>query len=113
MIRNASFVKSETVHVADTVANITVSPDSSTKLEPKLLKRASLSVKGFPDHLSFDTIVDLTPGNVTDLATARVLSIFKYAGVDGAGDNKDFLTDDTSAHRTIQLARDVEKRACR
>lgn len=37
--------------------------------------------------------------------------IFKYAGIDGAGDKDKFLTedDDTSTRRTIKLARDVEK----
>lgn len=108
-IRNASFVNSGTLYVIDTAANITVSPDGSTKLDLKLLKGASLQVKGFPDHLSFGAIVDLTPDNVKDLVAARVSSIFKYAGVDGAGDREKFLADDTSTRSTIQLARDVEK----
>ncbi|KAM0522578.1 hypothetical protein ACHAPE_002170 [Trichoderma viride] len=108
-IRNASFVNSGTVYVVETANNITVSPDGNTELDLTLLKGASLQVKGFPDHLSFGAIVDLMPGNVKDLTAARVSSIFKYAGVDGAGDNKEFLTDDTPTRRTIQLARDVEK----
>ncbi|KAK1241187.1 hypothetical protein MKX08_001161 [Trichoderma sp. CBMAI-0020] len=107
-IRNASFVNSGTVYVIETATNITVSPDGSTELKLKLLKGASLQVKGFLDHLSFGAIVDLTPGNAKDLVVARVSSIFKYAGIDGAGDKKVFLSDDTSTRRTIQLARDVE-----
>jgi hypothetical protein len=108
-IRNPSFVNGGAVYVVETANNITVSPDGSTELDLALLKGASLRVKGFPDHLSFGAIVDLTPGNVKDLTAARVSSIFKYAGVDGAGGNKNFLTDDTSTRRTIELAHDVEK----
>jgi hypothetical protein len=111
LISNASFITGGVVYVVEPAANIIVSPDGSTELNLKLLKGASLQVKGFPDHLSFGALVDLTPGNIKDITAARVSSIFKYAGVDGAGDKDRFLTDadDTSTHRTIQLARDAEK----
>ncbi|KAL6904062.1 hypothetical protein GGI43DRAFT_421544 [Trichoderma evansii] len=108
-VGSASFINSRTVYVVDAVTNLTVAEDGSTVLELKLIKGAELTVKGFPDHLSFGALVDLTPNNVKDIAAARVSSIFKYAGIDGAGDKNVFLTDDTATRRTIQLARDVEK----
>ncbi|UKZ66240.1 uncharacterized protein TrAtP1_007414 [Trichoderma atroviride] len=107
-IRSASFVNSGTVYVVETATNITVLPDSSTELNLKLLKGASLQVKGFPDQLSFGAIADLTPDNAKDLVAARVSSIFKYAGTDGAGDKEKFLDNDSSTSRTIQLALEVE-----
>ncbi|KAL7924487.1 hypothetical protein ACQKWADRAFT_331419 [Trichoderma austrokoningii] len=106
---SANFINDKTAYVVNTAANITVSPSGNTRLNLELLRGASLQVKGFPDHLGFGAMVDLTPGNVKDLAAARVSSIFKYAGDDGAGDSGKFLTDDLSTRRTIQLAREVEK----
>ncbi|PTB39234.1 uncharacterized protein TrAFT101_007977 [Trichoderma asperellum] len=108
-VGSASFINSGTVYVVEAATNLTVAKDGSTVLELELLKGAELNVKGFPDHLSFGALVDLTPNNVKDLVAARISSIFKYAGIDGAGDKHVYLTDDTATRRTIQLARDVEK----
>ncbi|KAH8123742.1 hypothetical protein FP744_10005729 [Trichoderma asperellum] len=108
-VGSTSFINSGAVYVVNAAANLTVADNGSTVLPLELLKGAELKVKGFPGHLSFGALVDLTPNNVKDLVAAGVSSIFKYAGIDGAGDKQVFLNDDAATRRTIQLARDVEK----
>ncbi|KAM0265157.1 hypothetical protein ACHAQJ_000310 [Trichoderma viride] len=110
LVGNSSFIKDRTVYAVDAATHLTVAKDGSTKLNLTLLKGANLKVKGFPDYLSFGGLADLTPNNAKDFAAARVSSIFKYAGTDGAGDKKEFLDKDEATRRTILVARDVEKK---
>ncbi|KAM4055802.1 hypothetical protein HRG_008347 [Hirsutella rhossiliensis] len=71
--------------------------------------KVNLHVRGFPRFLSFGGFTDLTEGNQADFASARASSVFRYAGIDGAGDGGQYLTDDPATTRTIGLARAVEK----
>lgn len=96
------------VYVVSTAADLTVAADGTTTLELTLQRGANLTVKGFPDFLSFGGCTDLTPGNQADFVAARASSIFKYAGIDGAGDPGSFLADDQATRQTIALARAVE-----
>lgn len=112
-VGNASFINSGTVYILNKIPthppNLTVADDGTTELKLELLKGATLKVKGFPEYLSFGALDDLVPSNTKDLAAAHVSSIFKYAGIDGAGDKGTFLTDDNQTRVTIKTARDVEK----
>ncbi|KJZ70825.1 hypothetical protein HIM_09784 [Hirsutella minnesotensis 3608] len=71
--------------------------------------KVPLNVPGFPDFLCFGGFVDLTEGNEADLVAAKASAIFRYAGLDGAGDASQFLTEDSATTKTIALARSVEK----
>ncbi|MEU4805992.1 hypothetical protein [Actinosynnema sp. NPDC023587] len=103
-----NFLDNGTVYpVKSEVTEFDASP--TTPLKIGITTGAHLLVPGFPAFLSFGACADLTPGNVADFAAARASSIFKYAGVDGAGDDDRFLDDDTATRRTIDTARDIEK----
>ncbi|PWI75766.1 hypothetical protein PCL_06424 [Purpureocillium lilacinum] len=102
------FLESGTVYFVHGPSSLDVASDGSTALQLTLTKGANLLVRGFPDFLSFGGCSDLTPGNQADFVAARTTSIFKYAGVDGAGDPGSNLPDDQATKQTIALARKIE-----
>ncbi|NHB98399.1 hypothetical protein [Photorhabdus stackebrandtii] len=105
----SNFIVSKTIYVVSVPGSITISPGDQNVLNIKIEKSANLAVKGFPDFLAFGGCADLTPTNLDDFVAARASSVFKYAGIDGAGDPTRFLTDDTAVKQTINLARSIEQ----
>jgi len=105
----SDFILDGVVHNVNTVGELRVAPNGTTKLVISVSQGANLRVRGFPDFLSFGGCADLTPGNAADFVAARASSVFKYAGFDGAGDANTYLTSDNQTTATILLARDVEK----
>ncbi|OAQ62565.1 carbohydrate binding domain-containingprotein [Purpureocillium lilacinum] len=102
------FLNDGTVYFVNGPSSLDVCSDGSTILNLTFTKGANLLVRGFPDFLSFGGCTDLTPGNQADFVAARASSIFKYAGVDGAGDPGSNLPDDPATKQTIALARKIE-----
>jgi hypothetical protein len=107
-VKASSFLEDGTNYVVLYPATLTVAPDGSARLQVKIQRGANLHVRGFPNFLSFGGCADLTPNNQADFVAARASSVFKYAGIDGAGDPGTFLSDDPATTRTIALARAVE-----
>lgn len=102
------FVSEGVVFAINTGKTLVVTGDGAAELDVSVESSANLNVPGFPAFLSFGGCADLTPGNQADFAQARASSLFNYAGVDGAGDDNTYLTDDQSTTQAIQLARNVE-----
>ncbi|KAJ6440502.1 carbohydrate binding domain-containingprotein [Purpureocillium lavendulum] len=102
------FLYNGTVYFVDAPSSLDVPPQGNIILGLTITKGPSLLVRGFPDFLSFGGCTDLTPGNQADFVAARASSIFKYAGVDGAGDAGTNLPDDPATKQTIALARKIE-----
>jgi hypothetical protein len=107
-VHTESFVQDGVVYFVDTPEKLTVASDGSTELRVRLKKGPSLLVRGFPHFLSFGGCANLTPTNLDDFVAAKASSIFKYAGIDGAGDGGTYLQDDTQTRATITLARNIE-----
>ncbi|UNI15799.1 hypothetical protein JDV02_002299 [Purpureocillium takamizusanense] len=103
-----SFLQGGFVYFVHVPSSLEVAKDGSTTLNLTITKGANMLVSGFPEFLSFGGCSDLTPGNQDDFVAARASSIFKYAGVDGAGDPGTNLPDDQATRRTIALARQIE-----
>ncbi|KAK4237477.1 hypothetical protein C8A03DRAFT_34545 [Achaetomium macrosporum] len=97
-VHAASFVQNGIVYFVDTPASLTVAINGRTELHLRLKKGPSLHVRGFPNFLT----------NLDDFVAARASSVFKYAGIDGAGDGGTYLPDGTATKATIQLARNIE-----
>ncbi|MCC8422463.1 hypothetical protein [Photorhabdus thracensis] len=108
-VEASNFIVSKTVYVVSVPGSITISSGDQNVLNIRIEKSANLAVKGFPDFLAFGGYADLTPTNLDDFVAARVSSVFKYAGIDGAGDPTQFLTDDPAVRKTIDLARSIEQ----
>lgn len=102
------FISGGTVFAVSVANTLVVADDGTTALDLSIDASANLNVPGFPAFLSFGGCTDLTPGNQADFVSARASSLFNYAGVDGAGDDNTYLTDDQSTRQAIQLARNVE-----
>lgn len=103
----AGIIKNGILYGTQVAREITVPPSgsgSSTKLDLQILRGPNLLVRGFPHHLSFGAISDLADQEGKDLTAARVTSVFKYAGHDGAGDAGAYLADDPATTQTVQLA---------
>jgi hypothetical protein len=107
-VRVDDFVCEGTVFAVRVADTLVVADDGTTALDLSVDASANLNVPGFPAFLSFGGCADLTPGNQADFVAARASSLFNYAGVDGAGDDNTYLTDDQSTRQAIQLARNVE-----
>ncbi|KAK3307829.1 putative hydroxymethyltransferase [Chaetomium strumarium] len=107
-VHTASFVQDGVVYFVDADETLTVASNGTTKLHVHLKKGPGLHVRGIPDFLSFGGCANLTPTNLDDFVAARASSVFKYAGIDGAGDGGVYLPDDTQTKATIQLARSIE-----
>ncbi len=103
-----AFVSNGVVYVVDAPSPLVVASNGTTVLEVSILRSANLNVPGFPPYLAFGGCADLTPGNQADFASARASSVFKYAGNDGAGDARTYLTEDPATTTTINLARSIE-----
>lgn len=101
-VQALGFIQDSTVYVVDAPTTLLV--DGSTNLPVKIVRGPNLNVPGFPNFLSFGGITDLTSGNEADFVKARASSIFKYAGVDGAGDPGQYLSKDSATVNTIILA---------
>ena len=103
-VQAPSLIQNFIVNVVEAPNTLVVAADSSTILQLKIVRGANLKVPGFPNFLSFGGITDMTDGNEADFVSARASSIFKYAGVDGAGDPTVYLDKDQATVRTIELA---------
>lgn len=103
------FIVDKVVHSVFCVDTINISENAQNTLAIAVEKGANLLVPGFPAFLSFGGLADMTTTNTADCAAARVSSIFKYAGNDGAGDATAFLQDDPATTRTITIARAIEE----
>lgn len=73
------------------------------------MPKPDLRVRGFPPFLSFGGATNLQPSNQSEFVQARASAVFKYAGVDGAGDTSGYIDQDSSTAGTVRLARNVEK----
>lgn len=104
----SNFIEDKKVYVVNTEKSINISTDvSSIALDIK--EGANLDIRGFdPMHLTFGGCATLEATNIDYFAVAKPSSIFKYAGVDGAGDPTTILERDESTERTIALARSIE-----
>lgn len=91
-------------------SEIVVAPDGSSKIDLVILRGPNLLVRGFPRYLSFGALSDLVDLQGEDLAAAKVTSVFKYAGIDGAGDAGEYLSDDPATTKTVQLAASVSEK---
>lgn len=105
----SGYIKDGTVYGAHVVNEIEVASDGSSKIDMEILQGPKLAVRGFPDYLSFGAISDLVDPDGKDLTAAKVTSVFKYAGNDGAGDAGAYLDDDPATTRTVDLASKVSK----
>ncbi|KAG6357287.1 hypothetical protein INS49_015165 [Diaporthe citri] len=103
------YIKDGTVYGAHVVSEIEVASDGSSKIDMEVLRGPKLAVRGFPDYLSFGAISDLVDPDGKDLTAAKVTSVFKYAGTDGAGDAGAYLDDDPATTRTVGLASRVSE----
>ncbi|KAI0454098.1 putative hydroxymethyltransferase [Xylaria acuta] len=104
MVRAAGFIKEGTVYATQVADEIVVAANGSSKLDLRVTRGPHLLVRGFPNYLSFGALSDLVDLQGTDLKAARVTSVFKYAGNDGAGDAGVYLTDDPATTKTVKLA---------
>lgn len=103
------YIKDGTVYGAHVVNEIEVASGGSPKIDMEILRGPKLAVRGFPDYLSFGAISDLVDPDGKDLIAAKVTSVFKYAGNDGAGDADGYLDKDPATTRTVDLASLVSK----
>ena len=103
-VRAAGFIREGTAYATQVVDEIVVAADGSSKLHLRITRGPHLLVRGFPNYLSFGALSDLVDLQGTDLTAARVTSVFKYAGNDGAGDAGVYLADDPATTKTVQLA---------
>ncbi|KAI3332147.1 putative hydroxymethyltransferase [Xylariaceae sp. AK1471] len=103
-VRAAGFIREGTVYASQVAENIVVEADGSSELHLCIKRGPHLLVRGFPNYLSFGALSDLVDLQGTDLKAARVTSVFKYAGNDGAGDAGFYLDDDPATTKTVQLA---------
>lgn len=109
-VQAVGFVDKWVVHAVITEPTLEVKPDGTSKLSLGLRRGANLQVRGFPGFLSFGGITDLSDPTGKDFINARATSLFKYAGVDGAGDPGTHLPDDTATKQTIKLAQTVQEK---
>ncbi|RYP20897.1 hypothetical protein DL765_002547 [Monosporascus sp. GIB2] len=103
-VRASGFIKDGTVYATQVADEIVVASDGSSKLDLHITRGPNLLVRGFPSYLSFDALSDLADLEGKDLTAAKVTSVFKYAGNDGAGDAGGYLADDPATTKTVQLA---------
>lgn len=103
-VRAPGFVKDGTLTATQVVDKIVVASDGSSKLDLKITRGPNLLVRGFPNYLGFGALSDLVDLDGKDLTSAKVTSVFKYAGTDGAGDAGGYLTDDPATTKTVKLA---------
>jgi hypothetical protein len=103
-VKADGYIKDGTVYATQVEDEIDVASDGSSKLDLQIVRGPNLLVKGFPDYLSFGAISDLADLSGKDLTAAKVTSVFKYAGNDGAGDSGSYLSDDPATTKTVQLA---------
>ncbi|MCP1292183.1 hypothetical protein NK214_18535 [Chromobacterium sp. S0633] len=104
-----AFVHEGIVYHLDVNPNpLRVGSSESVTLDIALVEGANLYVKGFPKFLSFGGCADMVPSDLDDFVEARVSSLFKYAGNDGAGDENVFLEPEKEpTSKAIKLAREV------
>ncbi|KAI3338472.1 putative hydroxymethyltransferase [Ustulina deusta] len=103
------FIKEGTLYATQVADEIVVAADGSSELDLGITRGPHLLVRGFPNYLSFGALSDLADLTGKDLTEARVTSVFKYAGFDGAGDAGDYLADDAATTKTVELAALVSK----
>jgi hypothetical protein len=103
-VRAVGFIKDGTVYATQAADEIAVASDGSSTLDLQITRGPNLLVRGFPSYLSFGAISDLADLEGKDLTAAKVTSVFKYAGNDGAGDAGGYLADDPATTKTVQLA---------
>ena len=105
-----AFTDDATVYSITVPTDLTVGQDGKSELHLTTRRGANLKVNGFPDFLSFGGLTDLGQTSEKDFTAARASSLFKYAGVDGAGDPGSYLDEDdeTATTTTIKLAQSVE-----
>lgn len=108
-VKAAGYIKDGTVYATQVADEINVASDGSSKLNLEIVRGPNLLVRGFPDYLSFGAISDLADLEGKDLTAAKVTSVFKYAGNDGAGDAGGYLADDPATTKTVELAALVSK----
>lgn len=108
-VKSGSFVYEGVVYHIDVSPNpLRVASNAPARLEITVVEGANLFVKGFPKFLSFGGCADMVPSDVEDFVEARISSLFKYAGNDGAGDENVFLEREKEpTSRAIKLAQGV------
>jgi len=102
----SNFILDSTVYGAIAPATITVSSGSTLPVETR--KGAYLVIKRFPKYLSFGAISDLSDLEGSAFVKAKATSIFKYAGNDGTGDPRGYLSDDPATTKTIDVANTIQ-----
>ncbi|KAI8954882.1 putative hydroxymethyltransferase [Xylaria longipes] len=108
-VRASGFIMEGTVYATQLADEIGVAANGSSKLHLNITQGPHLLVRGFTNYLSFGALSDLVDLQGTDLKAAKVTSVFKYAGNDGAGDAGVYLADDPATTKTVQLAARVSQ----
>ncbi|WP_369788661.1 hypothetical protein [Rouxiella sp. WC2420] len=103
-----NFIDNKVLYVVKSYESLVVSSTSENILNIKIKPSANLSVRGFPDYLSFGGCVTFEGNNKDLLVHARTSSIFKYAGTGGDGNPNEFLAKDDATVNSINLARTIE-----
>ncbi|KAG8158106.1 hypothetical protein KVR01_011867 [Diaporthe batatas] len=103
-VKATGYIKDGTVYAAQVADEIVISSDGSSKIHLQIVQGPNLLVRGFPDYLSFGALSDLVDLEGKDLTAAKVSSVFKYAGDNGAGDAGGYLDDDPATTKTVKLA---------
>ncbi|KID98677.1 hypothetical protein MAJ_05333, partial [Metarhizium majus ARSEF 297] len=108
-VQAVGFVDKWVVYAVETDPTLVVGPAGTSRLRLATRSGANLKVRGFPGFLSFGALTDLVDRTGQDFINARATSLFKYAGVDGAGDPDTYLPDDPATTITIQVAQKVQQ----
>lgn len=103
------YIKNGNLTATQVVDEIEVASDGSSRIDLQILRGPNLLVRGFPDYFSFGALSDLVDLDGKDLTAAKVTSIFKYAGDNGAGDSGHYLDDDSATTKTVKLAAKVSE----
>lgn len=103
-----NFIDNKVLHVVKSYESLVISSTSENILNIEIKPSTNLSVRGFPDYLSFGGCVTFTSDNKDLLVHARTSSIFKYAGPGGDGNPSEFISRDDATVNLINLARTIE-----
>gem|GEM_PF-7061320 len=103
-----NFIDNKVLYVVKSYESLVVNTTSENILNIEIKPSANLSVRGFPDYLSFGGCVTFEGNNKDLLVHARASSIFKYAGTGGDGNPNEFLSKDDATVNSINLARTIE-----
>ncbi|EIC83172.1 hypothetical protein [Serratia sp. M24T3] len=103
-----NFIDNKILHIVKNAELLVVNSTDENILNIDIKRSANLSVRGFPDYLSFGGCITFEGNNKDLLVNARTSSIFKYAGTGGDGNPHEFLAKDDATVNSINMARAIE-----